>query len=63
MLSIPENEAKKDNMFLTTNENVGYTMNISQVGSHIKLEKTPMAYEKIPVNIIDFANKEYIDFN
>jgi len=63
MLSIPENEAKKDNMYLTTNENVGYTMNISQVGSHIKLEKTPMAYEKIPVNITDFANKKYIDFN
>jgi len=50
-------------MFLTTNENVGYTMNISQVGSHIKLEKSPMAYEKIPVNITDFANEKYIDFN
>jgi len=63
MLSIPENEAKKDNMFLTTTENVGYKMNISQVGSHIKPEKTSIQYETIPVNITDFANKKYIDFN
>jgi len=63
MLSIPESDVKKDHIFLATNDNVCYKMNVSRLKSQIKLEKSAMMYENIPFDLSEFAKYKYIDFN
>jgi len=63
MLSIPESDSKKDKMFLATNENIGYKLDMSQFNSNIELEKSSLMYENIPVDVKLLKHKRFIDFN
>jgi len=61
MLFFPESEMKLDRMYLTTYDNQGYKMNISQ-GNILNIPDPVIRYENIPIEINLLKHKNFVDF-
>ena len=62
MLFIPEWDKAYDNVYITTEYNLGYKMGFAVGESHIKLDKPVVDYEKPPTNIFKTIGTQTIDF-
>jgi hypothetical protein len=63
MLYIPESDKDYDNVYLTTEYNLGYKMGFAIGDSHIKLDKPVIDYKNPPTDIFKINGAQTIDFD
>jgi hypothetical protein len=63
MLFIPESDKDYDNVYLTTEYNLGYKMGFAIGESHIKLDRPVVDYKNPPTDIFKISGAQTIDFD
>lgn len=63
MLFIPESDKEYDNVYLTTEYNLGFKMGFAIGQSHIKLDKPVVEYKNPPKDILKIRGGQTIDFH
>jgi len=62
MIFIPDWDKEYDNVYLTTQDNLGFKMCFAIGSEHQKLEKPVYHYENLPVTLNNLEEKEKFDF-
>jgi hypothetical protein len=62
LIYIPEWDKEYDNVYLITQDNIGFKMGFALGRAHKKLDKPVLEYYKCPEDIQQLANKQKIDF-
>jgi hypothetical protein len=62
MIYIPDWDNEHDNVYLTTQDNIGFKIGFALGHAHKKLEKPVMQFERIPIDLSSILVKETIDF-
>jgi len=62
MIYIPEWDEEHDNVYLVTQENLGFKMGFANGEASQKLDRPLVNYENNPIEINSLKNKEIIDF-
>ena len=63
MLYIPESDKDYDNVYLTTEYNLGYKMVFAQGESQIKLDRPLVDYKNPPTDLLKISGAQTIDFD
>ena len=61
MIYVPDWDKDYDNVYLTTQDNLGFKMGFALGEEHQKMDKPAMQFEKMPIDL-NLENKETIDF-
>lgn len=62
LLFIPETDDEYDNVYITTQDNLGFKMGFALGYAHEKLEKPAISFIKRPIHKSDLKNYEWIEF-
>jgi hypothetical protein len=62
LLYIPDWDREYDNVYLTTNDGLGFKMGFALGYEHKKLDEPVMKFEKMPIDLNMLKDKEAIDF-
>ena len=60
---IPEWDKEHDNVYLTTQYNMGFKMGFAMGESHIKLDKPVLDYTNPPTELLKLTGSQTIDFD
>jgi hypothetical protein len=63
MLYIPESDKDYDNVYLTTEYNLGFKMGFAIGESHIKLDRPVVDYKNPPTDIFKISSDQSMDFD
>jgi hypothetical protein len=62
MIYIPDWDKDYDNVYLTTQDNLGYKMGFAMGEEHHKLDKPVIQFDKMTIDLNTLRNRETIDF-
>lgn len=62
MIYIPDWDEEHDNVYLTTQDNLGYKMGFALGEAHQSIDKPTLTYEVNPIDLYNLTEQEYIDY-